>query len=135
MRVGCRLSGGVYGARAGLFPREGNKIPLAFLCRANSRNRGRASSSFSCACAREGQEFYGRLWWSKGGYFVTAFSGANVCRGFVNGEVFRNKRFCSTRFPTSLGVPAEDNRKMAGFAPAILVFGKMREKPNKFGCF
>lgn len=38
-------------------------------------------------------------------------------------------------FPTNLGVPAEDNRKMAGLAPAVLVFGKRAESPINLGVF
>ena len=39
------------------------------------------------------------------------------------------------RFRTNLGSPAEGNRKMAGLAPAILVFGKRAKSPTNLGGF
>ena len=39
------------------------------------------------------------------------------------------------RFLTNVGVPAEDNRKMAGFTPAILISGKRSKSPTNLGVF
>ena len=39
------------------------------------------------------------------------------------------------RFLTNFGVPAEDNRKMAGFTPAILISGKRAKSPTNLGVF
>ncbi len=59
----------------------------------------------------------------------------NSCRCLPPQRQLQIRAAAPPWFPTNLGVPAEDNRKMAGLAPAIHVFGKRAESPINLGVF